>query len=468
MTPGAELVRVAVQVGGEKVRVARAGWSPQVLAVLPAADLRGPADLPALIASVAGPVPVEAVVVHPAWWPADRVAAWPGRPVPAPVAAAGRIRRIVLDAGHSGTNVTLVHGGRVIVHRRSRVGGAALDVAVARLLGGGTAEARRVREALSLRPEAGGLDPERLRVVLGPWLGEVVNLVRAVHEAGAAPVLLTGGLARSPLLAELLDEAGIPDVEVAPHPDAAAVLGALTFPIVNRPAVRDAGRASRPDVAPARPRAEQGGPITDRSPTHAGPEPAVRWLPEPPHSRRRPARVVAGALLAAGVAATLLAVGTLLPPPPGADAATVPAGVLVQYGYWFEVPDGWEHSGGLPERRRSLLTPVATPEGTDLIAVERTPLGYDVAAEPERARAELRATYAAAVDAGSALSGYGPARVSGRAVTSYHQRDGAALVDWFVVLDGDAQLSVGCRHTPSGERAVLAACAVVVRSVRRA
>jgi hypothetical protein len=52
---------------------------------------------------------------------------------------------------------------------------------------------------------------------------------------------------------------------------------------------------------------------------------------------------------------------------------------------------------------------------------------------------------------------------------SYRQRDadGRTEVDWFVVLDGDAQLSIGCRHTPAAAEAVRAACAVVVGSVRR-
>ena len=35
------------------------------------------------------------------------------------------------------------------------------------------------------------------------------------------------------------------------------------------------------------------------------------------------------------------------------------------------------------------------------------------------------------------------------------------------VLDGDAQLSVGCRHTPAGAGPVAAACATVVGSLHR-
>jgi type VII secretion-associated protein (TIGR03931 family) len=160
----------------------------------------------------------------------------------------------------------------------------------------------------------------------------------------------------------------------------------------------------------------------------------------------------------------LLAFGRVLGP---AEPSASPAGVLVQYGYRLDVPAGWEHSGGLPERRRVLLTPRSTPEGSDLIAVERSPLGYDTAAEPERARAELRAAFDGARAAGSTLTGFDPgALVAGRAVTAYQQVEpGGTVVEWFVVLDRDAQLSVGCRHTAAGAEAVRAACAVVVASV---
>ena len=171
--------------------------------------------------------------------------------------------------------------------------------------------------------------------------------------------------------------------------------------------------------------------------------------------------MVVGGLAGAG---TAVAVPMRAPP-----AATPAAGVLVQYGYRLDVPAGWEHTGGLPERRRSLLTRVGTPQGTDLIAVERTPLGYDADAEPERAAAEMRVAFDRSAAAGARLSDYGTAEIGGRSVTTYRQqeRDGA-VVEWYVVLDGDAQLSIGCRHTPAGTDPVRAACAVVVGSIRRA
>ena len=143
---------------------------------------------------------------------------------------------------------------------------------------------------------------------------------------------------------------------------------------------------------------------------------------------------------------------------------------LVQYGYAVRLPAGWAHTGGLPERRRSLVTPAAAPDGTDLISVERTPLGYDADIEPGRARAELRAEFVTAVEGGAPLSGFDDdARYAGRPVVSYREsgRGTAGDVDWYVVLDGDAQLSVGCRHTRAGAESVAAACATVVGSLHR-
>jgi type VII secretion-associated protein (TIGR03931 family) len=191
--------------------------------------------------------------------------------------------------------------------------------------------------------------------------------------------------------------------------------------------------------------------------------PATR--PPFPPPRRRPLRRALLALLAATVAAGLLGAGVLLFPQPTPVSAA--AGVLVQYGYRLDVPQGWAHTGGLPQRRRVLLTPVATPAGSEVIAVERSPLGYDSAAERSRALAELRAAFEAAVAGGSALSGYRSGTHVGREVVRYEQLDpdGRTAVDWFVLLEGDAQFSVGCRHNPTGAAAVAAACALVVGSV---
>jgi type VII secretion-associated protein (TIGR03931 family) len=457
------------------------------------ADSRVPRCVAAL-RRIVGPDVTEVVVVHPPGRPSSSVQAWLDaataiaprfQRVAAPVAAAaGTPARAVLDVGRSGAEATLLQAGRIVARRSSEVGGDRLDLAVRALLPGASApEARRVREALSLLPEtrhrSHRVDAERVRAALAPLLDEAVSALAAVVAVAGEtiPVLLTGGVARCPLLAERVDAAGFAaDVRVAPRPDLAAVLGALTLgpppPVAHAP-----GRGGVPRYLPALPppgQARGPGAVSGYlaalpPPGQArGPGAVSGYLPALPpvgHVRRwggtALTAVLVGGLAGAGTAVVMP--GRPLP------VAAPAAGVLVQYGYRLDLPAGWEHTGGLPERRRSLLTRVGAPEGTDLIAVERTPLGYDANAEPERAAAEMRAAFDRSVAAGARLSGYEASQVGGRSVTAYRQqeRDGA-VVEWYVVLDGDAELSVGCRHTPVGTDAVRAACAVVVGSVRRA
>ena len=270
-----------------------------------------------------------------ATWPA-----WPG--------GAGRCRRrwpppacgaaVVLDVGHSGTEVTrLAADGAVLSCLTGPVGGARLDEAVLGWLrsrgdgpgqptatgadhgapvatavrgpaGAGTsselAEAQRIRERLSLLPAAETALPDLGRpvcirapdldtVLAGP-LGAAVDLLGAVGAgAGAAPVLLIGGVARAPLLAELLDAAGRADVAVAARPDAAAVLGALR-PAPNAVAVpggrappgaaadSSTGGSARPGPATRRTRRRPGGRTSrrrdgDRSGGAGRPGARPRW-----------------------------------------------------------------------------------------------------------------------------------------------------------------------------------------------
>ena len=436
-------VRVAVQEGAGFVRVAgaEADGPPRLIAELPAP---GP-GVAALLTQLVGAPPEELVLVHPARWPPARSTQWARdcaglaarvRTVAAPLAAAGPGEAAVLDVGAAVTEATwLAADGTVQAVAAAEVGGRHLDELVAAHTGRDPAAARAVREVLSLHPAVDGVEAVDVRPLLVEPLTAAVAALREV-VAGAPRVLLIGGLARTPTLARLVDEAGVAAAEVAPRPEAAAVLGAL-----------------RPASEPY------------RSPERAAHRRGASYLPALPARPRRPLRVALLGTVAAVAVAVLVMVGRLLTP---AAAEAVPAGVLVQYGYRLDVPVGWEHTGGLPERRRVLLTPLTTPEGSDLIAVEHSSLGYDTTAEPQRARAELRAAYDAAVAEGSAFAGYDPdEHFAGRPVAAYRQEEqGGTVVDWFVVLERDAQLSVGCRHTAAGADAVLAACAVVVASVR--
>jgi type VII secretion-associated protein (TIGR03931 family) len=477
--------RVAVQLGAARLRVAIADPRPRLLAELPVPEAGpDPAGYTALLDRPAD----ELLVVHglgaPPVVPATAAVV---RFVPAAVAALASVdaaatvdvdrpvpEAVVVDCGHRGTDVVHVVHGRIVSACRVPVGGAVLDAVTAELIGFigteqgvrgtvGPAEAHAARENLSLLPVVRvghppvELDALALRDALTPSLAEIVGAVRAVSDGAGPvpPVVLVGGVARAPLLAELLDAAGVPDVRVLPHPDSAAVVGALHLPA-----------GAPPDSRSTTPSASSGG------------APEAFWLPSVARPRHRLLRALAVGTAAAVAVAGLHAAGTALPatdPAPRGDG-----GDLVQYGYAVRLPAGWAHTGGLPERRRSLLTPLGAPDGSDLISVERTPLGYDADAEPQRARAELRAEFDRTVRAGAALAGFdADARFGGRPVVTYRENpssggtdgDGPsadpAEVDWYVLLDGDAQLSVGCRHTAAHAAVVATACATVVGSLHR-
>ncbi|MGE3287532.1 MAG: type VII secretion-associated protein [Pseudonocardia sp.] len=503
-------MRVAVHAGATAVRLAAVeDGEPYVLAEVPGPAT--PARVREVLAELLGPETTEAddlVVVRGLVEPGGGRAlvagarevdaafaavcgAGLGRQAPGPAVRPGPW--LVLDCGHSGSTTTLVEADGRCTSRRCDAGGARLDEAVAAMLrvpGGPevpVAVARRARETLSLQPEVSVRPPSgpavrlgvlEVRAVLRPVLAEVVAQV--VAQAGTVaggrpvPVLLTGGLARTPLLAEMLDAAGIGPVTVARRPDAVAVLGALGTCAGPAP---PSGPTARPlrRSGPSGPSCPSGrsGPFgRSGPPSPAGPARAAvagrrgrapwgserRWLPSPPRRRHRGPAAVAAAVTAVVAAALLTA-------PSGPE---IPDGdVVVQYGYSVRMPEGWVHAGGLPERRRTLLAPAAAPDGSDVVTVERTVLGYDAVAEPGRALADLRVAFDGAVAAGAPLADFvASGDYAGRPVATYHQSGPDGPVDWYVLLDVPDQLSVGCRHTPAGVEEVARACATVVGSVR--
>lgn len=296
-------------------------------------------------------------------------------------------------------------------------------------------------------------------------------LADVTAEAGQSPPTLTGGVL---LVSERTDDpepaarlaelCGEPPWLLGPD---ATVLGALRPAPAHRPIVLPT-RTTPGGVAGA---AALGTGLLPPPAAHgAGLPPAPAALGTgllPPPAARHPART-ATTLTAAGIMLAGLLTGLLT------GRATTPApartepGVLVQYDYALRLPAGWRHSGGLPERRRTLLTPTAAPEGSDLIAVEQTPLGYDSGAEPDRAHRELVERFRLAAEADPAL--LGPARpvdFGGRPSTTYRQVRQGTTIDWYVLFDRDAQLSVGCQYVGSRTTAVAAACAEVVATLGR-
>ena len=365
-------VRVAVQAGrghgaGRRggARTASRGWSPSCRRRCPGSRRCS--------RSWSGRTPEELVLVHPGPWPADRVARWAQeyaglaarvRAVPAPLAAAGRGGVAVLDVGSAGAEAALLDAdGRVRAWRTrgGRAAGCWTSWWQRRSAGTGPPHVRCGRRCRCCRPWTGSRPRTVLPVARRAAGAAVAGAVRrAGGRRGDRAVLLVGGVARSPLLARLVDEAGIAGAVVAPRPEAAAVLGALTLP---------------PDAGSSPPR---------RNAPRSGRCRLRGWLPALPARRRRPVRAaLLGTAPQRSPWSRCSRSGRLRrrPPPMWSRRAC-----SCSTATGSTCPAGWEHTGGLPERRRVLLTPLAAPDGSDLIAVERSPLGYDTAAEPERAQ----------------------------------------------------------------------------------
>jgi type VII secretion-associated protein (TIGR03931 family) len=424
-------------VGGAHLRLARVGERLGQPRALPAPPVS--LSVPAAVRAALGrAVPDELVVVYPSHWPAAMVRAEVvpltclARQVltcPAALAMAREVdtrsRRppgplAVLEIGPAGSGVTVL-----------------ADLGTDTVLAG--------RFSTSAQHPA-----ELLAGVAGE-----VDLVPAELTGGV--LLALGGPAgpseaAAPLLEELINLAGQRPVLV-PEPDEYAALGALRAPR----RIPSTGPPPRPASIP---RAVLGADL----------------LTDLPPPRRLRAALV-------GLAVSLLvALVTLLGThPPAAVRGWVHGladdpvrqaerdGVLSQYDYALVLPLGWRQSGGLPTRRRTLLTPVATPNGSDLISVEQTPLGYDSSAERDRAFRELEARFAESRAAGAELDQFTlSTRIGGRDVIAYrqHQSSRNADVDWYVLFERDSELSVGCQHTAAGTEAVRAACAEVVASLR--
>lgn len=407
--------------GGRRVRVAfaRRPGDPCRVAT---ADSGAEPLVATLRRLLTGRTPDELVVVHPvAWTPARAVAEVGGfgrsvSPCPSALALARELAvrttappgpLAIVEVDRPTVAVTLLAG--LTDHRVLAAGRGASD-AVETVL-------RRAARAAGIRVPrwTGGV------VVTGSGPGALVE--RIGNLAGRTPVLL----------------------------DDAEVISALGGLRPSRPA------EAAPDFRPVGPLERACDDGFGRGLLGARPRPR----------RVRAVRQACGPVLWGLVSASL--VGALSATSSRPVPAPLSPGVVAQYDYTVTLPAGWQHSGGRPELRRTLLTPAAAPKGSDVISVEQTMLGYDSAAEPDRALREFTERYRAAVAAGDRLDRFTLSeRVGGRDVLGYRQQQPArgTEVQWYVLFAGDVQLSIGCQHTPAGTAAVRAACAAVVGSVR--
>jgi type VII secretion-associated protein (TIGR03931 family) len=428
-------VRLSVELGAERTRLAVVtGAGARTLPSVPASAPVTGAVAGAVAACGARSAPAELVVVHPPHWTEAAVRAALARL--AGCATSVRATSSALAAATEAAARTPLPPGPLAVVQAYPAGPTVTVLSDS-----------RSRRVLAHRHRPGGRPTDALAA--------------ATAVAAVPPYALTGGvllLVPDPArwagpLAKLVGEPPLMPADA----DRLAVLGAL------RPARRS---GSPPEPAPVR-RAVR--------PTEASAAGLLAaGLLARPRRRRRAGALLAGLALPGLAAVASGLVTGLVGEESGGSVTAAPVeardgGELAQYGYAMRLPAGWRHSGGLPERRRTLLTPAGAPAGSDLISIEQHPLGYDGVAERDRAVRELGERLRAARAAGAELTGLGvPATVADREFVTYSQRQPllGAEVDWYVLFEADSQLSIGCQHTPAGAEAVRAACAEVIASVR--
>jgi type VII secretion-associated protein (TIGR03931 family) len=428
-------VRLAVLLGGPNLCLAEADQRLGLPRSLPPPPVGQQAEV-AVHAVLGGSPATELVVVHPSHWSPTRVRAAlePLLPLarrvvscPSALAVAREVDArsprppgplAVLEIDPAGVGITLL---------ADPAGGA----------------------VLASRFGPGASSPAELLAEAADAIGRsAAELTGGVLLAGDGPALRPEGR-----LAELIDLAGQRPIRVE-EPAELAALGGLRAPRWRIPA----GPALSP--RPMAPKAVLGAGL----------------IADPP-----PPRLLRSLLLGVGLP-VLCALVTILgthPPTmlrtltgrPGEDPVSQAerGGVLAQYDYALLLPAGWRQSGGLPTRRRTLLSPVGTPNGSDLISIEQTLLGYDSAAEPDRAYREFQSRFAEARAGGADLDDFTPSTIlGGRDVLAYrqHQPLRHTDVDWYVLFAGDSELSLGCQHTSGGAAQVRIACAQVLATLR--
>ncbi|HET8641454.1 MAG TPA: type VII secretion-associated protein [Pseudonocardiaceae bacterium] len=335
------------------------------------------------------------------------------------------------------------------------------------------------------------------RLIEAPMLRTVSLLADTIARAGLRPdrlaaVFLVGGSSRIPLVSRLLHERlGIVPVTLD-QPETVVALGALRVVTEGAAPGRAGPGAAQPGSGPVPlPPHLPSSYLPSPSPSVPQPSLPIPSLPAPavgaalppprppagPHlmpppgppmrrsAARRPARLpwlIAGTAVLAAAAITTAAVLLTDDSPPAGGSR------IAQFHYEFTAPDGWEHSGGNPESRETDLRPAEEPQTADKILVKESELNYDATAQRDRAVSELRVQYERRQTASTppAVGGFDEnATFAGRDVLYYNERVQAATVDWYVVLQGRYQVSVGCQHGGTGAHRVRTACEQVVSSL---
>lgn len=311
-----------------------------------------------------------------------------------------------------------------------------------------------------------------LERMIGPQLTKAADLVAdTVRAAGLRPsdlatVFLVGGSSRIPMVARLVYER----VGVMPttldQPETVVARGALRVVTLDPhrtgalPGVRPPGPTRQPMDTPSRGYQANPGvttrlaPLPQNFPQVPTPPSAQPALPAPKKSASKVPWIVVGAvvLVVVAVVAVIRFIGA---PPAGKQIA--------QYDYQFTAPAGWSQTGGDPANREAQITPDDAPTGDDVLFVQERALTYDSTDRRDQAITQIRS---AVLAGGSAFSGFtDKSSFAGKDVVYYRQQRTGAIVDWYVVLKGKAQVSVGCQYSDSGRDKVRTACEQVVSTL---
>lgn len=391
------------------------------------------------------------------------------------------------DPGSGGADVDealLVHlGARLAPPARARWDAvlAGRDLAERRAARALRSEVRAAKESLSRHsftdvalpaglPDA-HVSRAELEVVIARQVDEVVALLaRALRAAGAldpagrsrAPVFLVGGSSRVPLVGRTVHRVlGVVPV-ATDQPETVVARGAVLHAralAAARPAPPALPRT--PARAPAPVPASPGPPAAPPGAPSAGPPVPAGAAPGRRRSRRRgwlAAAVVV--VLAAGGAAAVLALRDPVAP---TTQDVVLAAVTVA------APVGWAPaqrtdatSLAVGATTRVVLSPDGTTSSLTRLLLQETVLAEG--STPASVAEDLRTQTATA----RRYSGFrDEASYAGRRVSSYQEDPGGdGAVDWYVVVEGTSQVSVGCAHPAAEPAAVEPECEQAVASIR--
>ncbi|MCK2236895.1 MULTISPECIES: type VII secretion-associated protein [unclassified Crossiella] len=292
-------------------------------------------------------------------------------------------------------------------------------------------------------------------------LARAAELVQAtVHTAGLtaaqlSAVFLVGGSSRIPLVARLVHEATGIVPTTLDQPETVVARGAL------RAVAADPHRtANLPPQPPPPPRLPP--------PSHYTPPPPP---PPAPAKTSKTPWLIGGAVVAAVAAVAITVALTTTGNPHASTSGTptptsqTPSGQqIAQYSYRFSLPEGWYQAGGDGPTRKVQLRPDGETTGPDVVAVEERALTYDSTTDRNRALSELRSEYQKVEADG--YSGFNQShRFAGKDVVYYRRTAGDATVDFYVVFQGRAQVTVGCQSSAGGRERVRAGCEQVVATL---